>query len=241
MFFNYSMRENLFPLFFLSSSIYILLGVQYAETRCLITSKSTGLCQECASEYYYPDLFKVSSKELTSLPHFPSNSCLKKRSPTETFNKTIYVSNQPCLSAQGSSICDYNDLGDALVKEAEATQSYQNGHLKFLLIGSAHQISSGSLPFHGIELFKRSNISITIETISPEQCALNGVVNDCPISSTIFLRTQSFSLFVSDELLVKNIIIDGVDLNLPEECQQPVTMLSCCNQQTLSLDFTKST
>ena len=206
MIFICSLREHIFPLFFLSSSIYSLFGLQIIEARCLIISKSSGLCQECASDYYYPDLFNSSSKN--SPPVFPSALCVKKRSLTETFNRTVYVANQPCAWPQATNDCHYMDLGQALVQEAQATQSYQNGTLKFLLIGSVHHISSQFLPFAGIELFKRSGyISITVETLSREKCLFKGF-SDCPPCSKILFRSQNFSLFVSGELIIRNVIID---------------------------------
>ena len=153
-------RDKYFPFFFL---IYNLFMVQITEAKCLITSKSSGLCAECASDYYNPNFLNSSSA--SGPPLFSPTQCLKKRNMSESIHKTIYVSSQPCVSDETNS--HYCDLGESLVKEAQATQSYQNGTLKFLLIGSTHQISSTAFPFPGLELFKRNgNIAITIETLS---------------------------------------------------------------------------
>jgi hypothetical protein len=151
-----SLRDYLITFLLISTSNFNLLWLQNVEARCLIFSKSTGLCQECTSDHYYPDLFNSSTtKSISSLPLFPPDLCSKKKADSVSFNRTIYVANKPCYSFNSSEYCDYSDLGEALVKEAKATQSYQNGTLKFILLGSVHHISSSAFPFPGIELFKR--------------------------------------------------------------------------------------
>jgi hypothetical protein len=225
------------PLFVLTILINCLLNGEITEARCLIKSKLTGLCQECASDYYFPDLLNSSS--VNGPPQFLSTKCLKRINSPEIYSKIIYVANQPCITVQAIRYCNYTDLGEALLKEALVAQSYGSGILKFLLISSYHQISSTFLPFLGVELFKRNNnFNITIETLSPEECSLKGLP-DCPIRSKIYLRTQSFSFFTSGELLIKNVQFDGIDLNLLQECRQSVNT-PCCDDTKIALDVTKS-
>jgi hypothetical protein len=69
-----------------------------------------------------------------------------------------------------------------------------------------------------------------------DECLLKEL-SDCPLSSKIFFRTQGFSLFVSGELIMRNLIIDGADMNLFQECQQPIINNSCCTRDTMGLDF----
>ena len=82
-----------------------------------------------------------------------------------------------------------------------------------------------------------SNI-IIFETLPPEHCLSKGFC-DCPIRSRVFIKTQSFSIFVSGELLIRNLLVDGSDLKILEDCPHQITNYSTwCDQLSMSLDFT---
>jgi hypothetical protein len=144
----YRPKDSFCPLLFLSALIYNLLIIeQTAEARCLIKSKSTGLCQECASDYYYPDFFNSSSSS-NGPPQFPSALCLKKRSPTESFTKTVYVTNRLCDTP--SIFCDYSGLSQTLLMEEQAMQSYLpdwNSQISPNWLSSSNIIRRPSLPW----------------------------------------------------------------------------------------------
>ena len=112
----------------------------------------------------------------------------------------------------------YENLSSALIQEHLLSSFYFSGEIHFYFYGVDFFLLRKDLLYTNMELFRRSNMTITF---SPLYCDVLLIIGCFSVNITnkpkLHLKTNEFYLFVSKSFIVENIIFDGNDIILQNQ------------------------
>ena len=201
------------------------ISIGYAS-ECLSLNSSGSKCSFCTFDYYYDNFYFDLGTDF----YFDISQCNQRIQSVN--EREVYINSYLNIDFEDGSVnYPYKNIINAFTKESQIMKKYNLSNITFYLIGEQSILPSMLINYEKIgkiQFFRNINAEIEITPLYCSKKNVNGCLSNNEDKVTIYLKTDSFSIFIALSLKLNNLLIDGSDMNLPLFSPCINKSLICC-------------